>query len=124
MNNQPKIKLAVVGVSRDCFPIKLTQTRLAALAGEIKKAKLDKSVVISTVIIESEKDELAALKWAREEGVNAACMFLGNFGPEGPTTIFVEKLGVPTMMIAAKEENKRGLASDRGDALCGVLNFS
>lgn len=124
MNNQPKIKLAVVGVSRDCFPIQLTKTRLAALAAELKKAKLDKCVVISPVVIESEKDSLAALKWAREEGVNAACMFLGNFGPEGPTTIFVEKLGVPTMMIAAKEENRKGLASDRGDALCGVLNFS
>ena len=124
MNNQPIIKLAVVGVSRDCFPIQLTKTRLAALAAELKKAKLDKSVVISPVVIESEKDSLAALKWAREEGVNAACMFLGNFGPEGPTTIFVEKLGVPTMMIAAKEENRKGLASDRGDALCGVLNFS
>ena len=124
MNNQPQIKLGVVGVSRDCFPLQLTQKRLAALADELKRAKMDDRVVISPIVIESETDALMALDWARSEGVNAACMFLGNFGPEGPTTIFVQRLGVPTMVLAAKEESRKGLASDRGDALCGVLNFS
>ena len=123
MNNQPVIKLGVVGVSRDCFPIELTRKRLAALMAEVKKAKVG-GIVDCPVIIENENDSMKALDWARKEGVNAVCMFLGNFGPEGPTTLFVEKLGVPAMVLAAKEENRRGLASDRGDALCGVLNFS
>ena len=31
MNNIPKIKVGIVGVSRDCFPASLTETRKAAL---------------------------------------------------------------------------------------------
>ena len=122
MINQPKVKLAVVGVSRDCFPASLTKKRVAAVMAEVKKAKL--AVVDCPVTIENEKDAMAALEWARKEGVNACCMFLGNFGPEGPTTMFVQKFGGPTMVLAAKEENRAVLKSDRGDALCGVLNFS
>ena len=122
MINQPKVKLAVVGVSRDCFPASLTKKRVAAVMAEAKKAKL--AVVDCPVTIENEKDAMAALEWARKEGVNACCMFLGNFGPEGPTTMFVQKFGGPAMVLAAKEENRAVLKSDRGDALCGVLNFS
>ncbi len=122
MINQPKVKLALVGVSRDCFPASLTKKRVAAVMAEAKKAKL--AVVDCPVTIENEKDAMAALEWARKEGVNACCMFLGNFGPEGPTTMFVQKFGGPAMVLAAKEENRAVLKSDRGDALCGVLNFS
>ena len=122
MINQPKVKLAVVGVSRDCFPASLTKKRVAAVMAEAKKAKLD--IVDCPVTIENEADAMKALEWTRREGVNACCMFLGNFGPEGPTTMFVQKFGGPAMVLAAKEENKAVLRSDRGDALCGVLNFS
>ena len=122
MINQPKVKLAIVGVSRDCFPASLTKKRVAAVMTEAKKAKLD--VVDCPVTIENEVDAMKALEWTRKEGVNACCMFLGNFGPEGPTTMFVQKFGGPAMVLAAKEENKAVLKSDRGDALCGVLNFS
>ena len=122
MINQPKVKLAVVGVSRDCFPATLTKKRVAAVMAEAKKAKL--AVVDCPVTIENEIDAMKALEWARKEGVNACCMFLGNFGPEGPTTLFVQKFGGPAMVLAAKEENRAVLKSDRGDALCGVLNFS
>ena len=122
MINQPIVKLAIVGVSRDCFPASLTKKRVAAVMAEAKKAKLD--VVDCPVTIENEADAMNALEWTRKEGVNACCMFLGNFGPEGPTTMFVQKFGGPAMVLAAKEENKAVLKSDRGDALCGVLNFS
>ena len=123
MINMPQVKLAVVGVSRDCFPIALTKARVAAVMAEVKKAKLA-DVVDCPVTIENETDAMKALAWAKENGVNACCMYLGNFGPEGPTTLFVQKFGGPAMVLAAKEESKKGLASDRGDALCGVLNFS
>ncbi len=123
MINQPVVKLGIVGVSRDCFPIELTRTRLAALMAEVKKAELPE-VHDCPVIIENEVDAMKALDWAKANGINAVCMFLGNFGPEGPTTMFVQRFQGPAMVIAAKEEGKANLASDRGDALCGVLNFS
>jgi len=123
MINQPIVKLGIVGVSRDCFPITLTQARVAALMAEVKKAGLPE-VYDCPVTIENEVDATNALAWAKENGINAVCMFLGNFGPEGPTTMFVQKFQGPAMVLAAKEEGKAGLASDRGDALCGVLNFS
>lgn len=123
MINQPIVKLGIIGVSRDCFPISLTQARVAALMAEVKKAGLPE-VYDCPVTIENEKDTLKALAWAKENGINAVCMFLGNFGPEGPTTMFVQRFPGPAMVLAAKEEGKANLASDRGDALCGVLNFS
>ena len=51
-------------------------------------------------------------------------MYLGNFGPEGPTTILVEKFKGPAMLIAAAEEIGENLISGRGDAYCGMLNTS
>ena len=123
MINQPTVKLAIVGVSRDCFPISLTKARLAAVMDEVKKAGLP-DVCDCPVVIENDVDSMKALDWAKENGINAVCMFLGNFGPEGPTTLFVQKFQGPAMVIAAKEEGKANLANDRGDALCGVLNFS
>ncbi len=123
MINQPVVKLGIVGVSRDCFPIELTKSRLAALMAEVKKAGLPE-VYDCPVVIENDVDTYKALDWAKSNGINAVCMFLGNFGPEGPTTLFVQKFGGPAMVLAAKEEGKANLANDRGDALCGVLNFS
>ena len=123
MINQPVVKLGIVGVSRDCFPASLTKARLAALMAEVKKAALPE-VYDCPVVIENDVDTYKALDWAKANGINAVCMFLGNFGPEGPTTLFVQKFDGPAMVIAAKEEGKANLANDRGDALCGVLNFS
>ena len=123
MINQPVVKLGIVGVSRDCFPASLTKARLAALMAEVKKAALPE-VYDCPVVIENDVDTYKALDWAKANGINAVCMFLGNFGPEGPTTLFVQKFDGPAMVLAAKEEGKANLANDRGDALCGVLNFS
>ncbi|MDR3210908.1 MAG: fucose isomerase [Planctomycetota bacterium] len=120
--NIPEVKLGVVGVSRDCFPASLTKKRLKALEAAFKKSKLD--AYFANVVIESEKDALAALAEVNKAGVNAVVVFLGNFGPEGPTTIFQEKFAGPCMVVAAAEENRDVLAADRGDALCGLLNNS
>lgn len=123
MINQPTVKLGIVGVSRDCFPVSLTQARLAAVMQAAQQASLPE-VYACPITIENETDTMNALQWARDNGINAVCMFLGNFGPEGPTTMFIQKFQGPAMVLAAMEEGKENLASDRGDALCGVLNFS
>ena len=120
--NMPEIKIGVVGVSRDCFPAALTQKRLAALMSELKQQKVN--AVASTVIVENEIQALAACDELVAAGCNAAVAYLGNFGPEAPTTLFLQEFPGPSMACAAAEENKRVLASDRGDALCGLLNCS
>jgi L-fucose isomerase-like protein len=122
LQNMPEIKIGVVGVSRDCFPAALTQKRLAALMAELKKQGVH--AVACPVIIENEKQALAACDDLIEQGCNAAVAYLGNFGPEGPTTLFIQEFPGPAMVCAAAEENKGVLASDRGDALCGLLNCS
>lgn len=63
-------------------------------------------------------DEMAA------KGVDAVAIYLGNFGPEGPTTIFARQLGRPFMLCAAAEESCKTLIDGRGDALCGLLSAS
>ncbi|NCU21465.1 hypothetical protein EOM89_12280 [Candidatus Falkowbacteria bacterium] len=82
MLNAPDVKLAIVGVSRDCFPIDLTRTRLGKLAEACKKIGLE--VYVAETIIENEVDANAALDEVLANGANAAVVYLGNFGPEGP----------------------------------------
>lgn len=122
LTNMPEIKLGIVGVSRDSFPISLTQKRLATLTAELKKKKIN--FAVAPTIIENETHALAACDELVAAGCNAAVVYLGNFGPEGPTTLFLEQFPGPGMACAAAEENKAVLASDRGDALCGMLNCS
>ncbi|MHC4982704.1 MAG: L-fucose/L-arabinose isomerase family protein [Planctomycetota bacterium] len=120
--NAPTVKLALVGVSRDCFPIELTRNRLKALAKACRARGL--KIVALKTIIESEKDTLAALAEAYDAGCNAAVIYLGNFGPEGPLAIFAENFPGPVMACAAAEETGQDLIQGRGDAFCGMLNAS
>jgi L-fucose isomerase-like protein len=104
LSNAPDVKLAIVGVSRDCFPIELTRTRLGKLAEACKKIGLD--VYAANTIIESECDAVAALEEVSQAGANAAVVYLGNFGPEGPLSIFSDYFYGPVMACAAAEESK------------------
>jgi len=120
MRNIPKIRMGIVGVSRDCFPMELARTRLKKVTAECRKLKLD--VVEAKTIIETDSDAAAAAAEMRREGVNAVTVYLGNFGPEGPLTIFAEKMGVPFMLVGAAEESASSLVDGRGDAFCGMLS--
>jgi L-fucose isomerase-like protein len=122
LKNTPKVKLAIVGVSRDCFPIELTRKRMKELVAECRKAGV--SVLPCSVVIETEAHAVAAVAELREKGANAAVVYLGNFGPEGPLTIFAQKFGQPFMLCAAAEESRATLVDGRGDAYCGMLNAS
>ena len=94
--NTPDIHLGVVGVSRDCFPVELTAKRLDALMAELEK--LGVNAFRCPTIIESEDDAMSALEEMDEQGCDAAVIFLGNFGPEGPTTIFAQCFAGPVMV--------------------------
>jgi len=122
LKNTPNVKMGVVAVSRDCFPIELCRARLKNVVAECRKLKL--KITPCKTIIESEADAMAAAAEMRDAGVNAVSIYLGNFGPEGPTTIFAQKLDVPFMLCAAAEESKNSLIGGRGDAYCGMLNAS
>ncbi len=122
MINIPVVKLGIVAVSRDCFPIDLSQNRRSAVVKEMKA--LGHEIVEIQATVENENDALAALKEIKDSGINALVVFLGNFGPEGPETLLAKEFDGPSMFIAAAEEDTEVLSSRRGDALCGMLNAS
>ncbi|MFO7871141.1 MAG: fucose isomerase [Kiritimatiellia bacterium] len=120
MINMPEVRMGVVGVSRDCFPIELAAKRLKKVIAECRKLKLN--IVPCSVIVESEADALNAAAEMEAEGVNAITVYLGNFGPEGPSTILARILNKPFMLTGAAEESRNSLVEGRGDAFCGMLS--
>ena len=126
MNNIPKIKVGIVGVSRDCFPAELTTRRRKALV-DAYAAKYDAADIYEcpVTIIESEIDMKNALKDINEKGCNALCIYLGNFGPEISETMLAQQYDGPVMFCAAAEEDYESVTTaGRGDAYCGMLNAS
>ena len=123
MNNIPVIKLGVVAVSRDCFPMSLSESRKINVCkayrekyGELYECK---------TIVENEKDMLKALDEINAAGVNALVVYLGNFGPETPEVLLAKKFDGAVMFVAAAEEAcGKELLDNRGDAYCGMLNAS
>ncbi len=122
MNNIPVVKLGIVAVSRDCFPMKLSRSRREAIVKACGAKKLD--IVELDTIVENEKDAVKAVTEAEGKEINALVIFLGNFGPEGPLTMIAQKFPGPTMLCAAAEETTSCLMDARGDAYCGMLNAS
>ena len=120
--NIPEVKIGVVAVSRNCFPIELSRTRSGALAAAYKKAGGE--LFLAKTIVEKETDVAPVLKELSDNGCNALVVYLGNFGPETPETILAQQFDGPIMFAAAAEENTETLKSDRGDAYCGMLNAS
>lgn len=120
-SNLPTVKLGIVAVSRDCFPVQLAGRRRAAIVA----ACAERGLVVVEVkrAVESEADMLAALEEARAAGVNALTVFLGNFGPETPETQLAQRFDGPVMYVAAAEGDG-DMVNGRGDAFCGMLNCS
>jgi L-fucose isomerase-like protein len=122
MQNIPEVTLGIVAVSRDCFPIELSQRRRSAVVKECAERRI--SMVELETTVENENDALKAVQEAEEKGVDALVIYLGNFGPEGPLSQIAQGFGGPVMLCAAAEETTAGLKDDRGDAYCGMLNAS
>ena len=118
MINIPEVKLGIIAVSRDCFPMALAIRRReaikAAYAGELYECP---------ITVENEKDMLSAVADVKAAGVNALVVFLGNFGPETPETLIAKEFDGPCMFVAAAEGDG-DLINGRGDAYCGMLNCS
>lgn len=121
MNNIPEVRLGLIAVSRDCFPIALSERR----RGAVKAACADIGINITEIktTVENERDMLAAVAAANEAGANALVVFLGNFGPETPETLIAQQFDGPCLYVAAAEGDG-DLIDGRGDAYCGMLNCS
>lgn len=117
--NIPNVKLGIVAVSRDCFPIELSEKRRKAIVeaynGELYECP---------VTVENETDMQKAVEDVTDAGCNALVVFLGNFGPETPETLIAKNFDGPCMFVAAAEESENDLINGRGDAYCGMLNCS
>ncbi|MBQ5349854.1 MAG: fucose isomerase [Oscillospiraceae bacterium] len=118
MQNIPEVKLGLIAVSRDCFPIALSISRRE----EIKKTYKGE-LYECPVTVENEKDMLRAVADVKAAGCNALVVFLGNFGPETPETLIAKHFHGPCMFVAAAEGDG-DLINGRGDAYCGMLNCS
>ena len=64
-----------------------------------------------------------ALDDVKNNGCNALCVYLGNFGPEISETLLAKHFDGPKMFVAAAEGDG-DLIDGRGDAFCGMLNAS
>ena len=89
MQNIPDVKLGIVAVSRDCFPIGLSIQRRAAI-----KAAYKGELYECPVTVENEKDMLKAVEDVNAAGCNALVVFLGNFGPETPETLIAKEMSL------------------------------
>ena len=118
-SNIPVVKLGIIAVSRDCFPITLSTARRSAIV----QAYRGEDLYECPVTVENETDMLKAVADVKEAGCNALVVFLGNFGPETPETLIAEKFDGPCMFVAAAEGDG-DLINGRGDAYCGMLNCS
>ncbi len=118
MKNIPDVKLGLVAVSRDCFPISLSEKRRAAIA-----AAYTGELYECPVTVENEQDMLKAVADVTAAGCNALVVFLGNFGPETPETLIAKDFDGPCMFVSAAEGDG-DLINGRGDAYCGMLNCS
>ncbi len=118
LTNIPEVKLGLVAVSRDCFPVALSEKRRAAV-----KAACSGGLYECPVTVENEQGMLKAVEDVKAHGCNALVVFLGNFGPETPETLIARNFDGPCMFVAAAEGDG-DLINGRGDAYCGMLNCS
>jgi L-fucose isomerase-like protein len=122
MNNLAVVNLGLIAVSRDCFPVQLSEKRRQLLARECINCNVQITELSTT--IENERDVEKALKEIKDKKINALVVYLGNFGPEGPTTLLVKNFDGAVMIVGAAEESGNNLINGRGDAYCGMLNTS
>lgn len=122
MINIPDVKLGIISVSRDCFPLTLSEKRRNAVHNQYKNKYGE--IYNCNITVENETQMLQAVGEIKKQDVNALVVLLGNFGPETPETLIAKYFEGPVMYAGAAEENIAVLSNDRGDAYCGMLNCS
>lgn len=118
LTNIPKVTLGIIAVSRDCFPVSLSECRRKAVVEAYPGPLYE-----CPVTVENEQDMLAAVADVEAAACNALVIFLGNFGPETPETLIAKYFDGPCMFVSAAEGDG-DMINGRGDAYCGMLNCS
>ena len=114
--NIPEVRLGIVAVRRDCFPIALSTRRRQNIVTACKTKGFEPYEC--SVTVENETDMLKAVEEVKAAGCNALTVFLGNFGPETPETLIAKYFDGPVMYAAAAEEARRcGLGLNAGHDL-------
>ncbi|MBR0120829.1 MAG: L-fucose/L-arabinose isomerase family protein [Clostridia bacterium] len=121
-DNIPEVKTGIIAVSRDCFPISLSETRRRAVCAACEARGTE--IFECEKAVENETDALEALEIVKAAGCNALVVYLGNFGPETSETMLAKYFDGPVMFVAAAEDSENDLLDGRGDAYCGMLNCS
>ena len=75
MNNIPEVKLGIIAVSRDCFPIALSTRRRQNIVTACKTKGFEPYEC--SVTVENETDMLKAVEEVKAAGCNALAVFLG-----------------------------------------------
>jgi len=122
LTNIPNVKLGIIAVSRDCFPIALSTQRRKDIV-----SKYGDDIYECQITVENELDMLKAVEDVKKAECNALVVFLGNFGPETPETLIAKNFDGPCMFVAAAEgfsDAEKDMINGRGDAYCGMLNAS
>lgn len=122
MINVPVVKPALVSVSRDCFPVTLSEGRRKKVVEAYEKEYGE--IYECSVCVQGELDMKKALEEIKAAGCNTLIVYLGNFGPETAETLLCKYFDGPVMYVAAAEETGDNLIDGRGDAYCGMLNAS
>ncbi len=122
MQNIPTVRLGLVAVSRDCFPMQLSTGRRDAVAAAYT-ARYG-ALYVCPICVENEADIAPALNALQQANCNALAVYLGNFGPETPETLLAQSFDGAVTFLAAKEERGDALVQGRGDSYCGMLNAS
>ncbi len=118
ITNIPKVKMGIIAVSRGCFPVSLAERRRNAIV----KA-YGEGIYECPISVQTEVEAKKAADDVKANGVNALCVYLGNFGPETAETMIADFFDGPIMYVAAAEGDG-DLYDGRGDAFCGMLNCS
>ena len=122
MQNIPEIRLGLISVSRDCFPVTLSAQRRGKVAQACKEVGID--LYECPITVENEVQAKTSVEDVLGHDVNALIVYLGNFGPETAETLIARFFDGPVMYVAAAEDSMNSLVDGRGDAYCGMLNCS
>ena len=109
MKNIPEVKLGIVAVSRDCFPMSLSESRRIKVCQEYKKAYGD--IYECPTVVENENDMLKALDEVNTAGCNALVVYLGNFGPESSETLLAKKFDLLCLLQQLKSHAAMSLST-------------